>query len=77
MSPEEIETFAPFENEWSLHMRALLGRRVRVVLDRDPYVEAIGELRWFDVGGEVCLLADDGFYRWCWPNLECDPLEGL
>lgn len=74
---EREYALAPVSTEWSLGMRALLGRQVRVVLDRDPYIEVLGELRWFDEDGEVCLLSDDGSYRWCWPNLECAPLEAV
>lgn len=51
----------------------LLGRKVRVTLDRD--VVARGQLLRVSAMGEVVLLADDGDVHWCWPGLaiEEDP----
>lgn len=61
------------DNDWLREMRRLLGVRVEVLLDWDAPngpVKVVGELLWFDEGGEVCLRRDDGFAAWAWPCLE-------
>src|SRR6185503_11626899 len=57
-------------NDWASHMRSLLGKQVRVTINREPQlVEVTGTLVSFDEGGEVALRGEDGFVRWSWPNL--------
>lgn len=59
------------ENEWSVHMRSMLGKEVTVIIAREPkLIEVTGTLLMFDEGGEVALRHDDGFVGWSWPNLE-------
>lgn len=56
---------------WAADMRPFLGKRVRVVLDReDENAVAVGKLLAFDEGGEAVILDEEGFKHWCWPMLE-------
>jgi hypothetical protein len=57
-------------NEWTEHMRSLLGKRVEVIIDRDKPVTVIGVLHGFTEDGEVCVRDDDLTFRWAWPNLD-------
>ncbi len=61
-------------DDWRQRMSSLLGKPVRVLINRNPEVVATGVLVSFDEGGEVGLRADDGFIRWSWPNLDITPL---
>ncbi|APQ42229.1 hypothetical protein PBI_MRMAGOO_147 [Mycobacterium phage MrMagoo] len=57
--------------EWSTHMRSLLGKQVRVVLNpTDPAAIAVGKLLSFTTDGEVVVQDDGGIPHYCWPNLE-------
>lgn len=49
-------------------IRALLGKQVRVTLDKDVVTD--GKLLSFDEGGGFVLLDDMGFKHYCWPMLE-------
>lgn len=60
----------PFANEWSEHMRSLLGKRVNVVIDRAKPVVVTGMLLSFNEGGEVAIREEDGYVTWAWPALE-------
>jgi hypothetical protein len=51
-------------------MRALLGKNVRVTINRDPEVVVTGQLLSFDEGGEVAIRREDGFVGWSWPALD-------
>lgn len=62
----------PFTSEWSEHMRSLLGKQVRVTIDRDKPVIVKGTLLCFNEGGEVVVREDDGFVTWSWPALEAE-----
>jgi hypothetical protein len=55
-------------------MKALVGRYVQVLLNRDPDVYVSGELVDLSDDGEVCLFVD-GRYEYSWPALEMDPLD--
>lgn len=51
--------------------RELLGKNVRVVLDKDdPQSIATGVLLAFDDGGGVVVLDEMGFKHYCWPMLD-------
>lgn len=66
------------DSEWLDHMRSLLGKEVRVTVDRGPDEETPvtveGVLVSFDEGGEVALRGEDGFIRWSWPNLKTEAI---
>lgn len=64
-----------FDNDWSLHMRSLLGKEVTVTIDYEQDVTVTGILVMFDEGGEVALRGEDGFIRWSWPNLKTEMLQ--
>jgi hypothetical protein len=58
--------------------RQLLGKQVRVTLDRPdsgPAVIAEGLLLAFDDGGEARLRDEAGFVHYCWPMLDVQPLN--
>jgi len=57
-------------------IRALLGKRVTVILDeggypdpKSPAVIVTGKLIGFGQGGDFEILEDDGFVHYCWPML--------
>lgn len=55
-------------------MKALEGRYVQVLLNRDPDVYVSGVLVHLSIDGEVELEVD-GRHEWSWPALEIDPLD--
>lgn len=55
---------------------ALLGKRVRVVMDyHDDKAVAEGKLLGFGDGGDFELLEDDGFIHYCWPLLKIEEIK--
>ena len=66
----------PFASEWTEHMRALLGKRVNVTIDREKPVVVTGTLLSFNEGGEVAVREEDGFVTWSWPALEAELVPG-
>lgn len=66
-SGRELQSYT---NEWREHMRSCLGKNVAVLLDKEQEVYVRGKLLMFDEGGEVCVIGEDGFRSWAWPNLE-------
>lgn len=66
----------PMANAWSEHMRSLLGKRVEVILQREPNRVAItGQLLSFTEDGEVCVRDELFVAHWGWPNLDTQPLD--
>jgi hypothetical protein len=59
-------------------MRSMLGKNVRVVLDkpegRDPVVTQ-GILLSYNDGGDIAIKHEDGFTTYAWPALECEVVE--
>lgn len=53
-----------------LAARALLGRDSIVTISKEPLVLTRGRLMSVSEAGEVGLLDEDGFMRWCWPMLD-------
>lgn len=54
-------------------IRALLGKRVKVILDEhDEGAIATGQLLGFGEGGDFEVLEDDGFIHFCWPMLHIE-----
>ena len=56
-------------------MKALEGRRVRVLLDRDPDVFVEGVLVSLDEDGEAGVKYPDGHIGYCWPALDIREVE--
>ena len=58
---------------------ALLGKRVRVTLDKpegEPAVITEGILLRFGDCGEFVIRQDDGFAHYCWPMLDIEEAPG-
>jgi hypothetical protein len=73
-----------YENDWSKHMRSMLGKQVKVTIaweeidDNGALHEATsitGQLLMFDEGGEVAIRPEGDFIHWCWPNLKTELVE--
>jgi hypothetical protein len=66
----------PVDNEWTRHMRSLLGKQVKVTLQTQEEgghpVVVTGQLTRFSDSGEVALRDECGFTTWAWPNLETE-----
>lgn len=57
-------------HDWAARPRTLLGKRVRVRLDKDVIVT--GQLLGFGEGGDFEILEDDGCVHYCWPMLHIE-----
>jgi hypothetical protein len=56
-------------------VRALFGKRVKVVLHQEEGSEAVittGILLGFGPGGDFEILEADGFVHYCWPLLDVE-----
>jgi hypothetical protein len=68
-----VNDWPAFDSEWSVNMRAHLGKNVTVVLQDEPNRASItGTLLSFSEDGEVVVRAGDGTAHWCWPNLRTE-----
>lgn len=73
--PKHIVKLPPLVDQ---DAKALLGQQVTVTLnrpERGPAAVSRGQLLGFGDGGEVEILADDGFVHHCWPMLDIKPRE--
>jgi len=62
-------------SDYTDHMRSLLGKNVRVTINRNPEVVVSGTLLSFDEGGEVAIRREDGFVGWSWPALDAEVID--
>lgn len=65
-------------NDDGSHMdgwRSLLGKRVRVTLDKTPHVITEGIFIGIGTGGDCEVLEDDGFVHYCWPALAVEEVK--
>lgn len=61
----------PNRTAWETRMCSMLGKQVRVIMQRNPVeVAKTGELLWFEDSGEFCLRDEIGFVLYGWPNLQ-------
>jgi hypothetical protein len=73
--PLEIDMTMQTTNE----KRALLGKQVRVTIDRpihDPAHIVEGKLLGFGDDGTFEVMQDDGFVHYCWPMLDIEEVTG-
>jgi len=60
-------------------VRALLGKKVRVTLNRGsgehPATVTTGTLLGFGDGGDFEILEANGFMHYCWPLLDIEELH--
>lgn len=62
-------------NGWADHMRSLLGKQVKITINKDPEVTVVGQLLSFEDGGETITLDDMGFRHYSWPCLEAEEIK--